>query len=315
MSRNWIALWFSCALCFAAEQPAGVAQGNEDRTYFLGPGDEISVRVLDSADFPDKPIRVDADGQIALPMVGRFQASGNSVAALEAKISESLRHYIINPQVSVNITDFGSQPVSVLGAVMAPGVYQLSGRKSLAQVLALAKGFAPDAGGRIKIASYSGGSGEAGAAAPIQLSVTEVSVDDLLSASSTSGALLVHPRDVITVPKAPLVYVIGEVRKPGGHMLNNRDSVSVLEAISMAEGILPTASPQHARLLRLETSTGKRVEVALDLKQILAGGADNVVLHPNDILLVPKNAARAAGLRALEAVVQAGTGIVIWRHP
>src|SRR5579864_7349488 len=315
MRTKWIALLLGC-VCFAADQPADAPQGQEDqRSYVLGPGDEISVRVLDSTDIPDKPIRIDVDGQIALPLVGRLQASGKSVAVLETEISMRLRQYIVSPQVSVNVTDFGSQPVSVLGAVMAPGVYQLNGHKSLAQVLALAKGFTPEAGGRVKITSYSGGSNDAGAVEPIHLSVTEVSVEDLLSASSTAGALLIHPHDVVTVPKAPIVYVIGEVHKPGGHMLNNRDSVSVLEAVAMAEGTLPTASPQHAKLLRIDPNTGKRVETALDLKRVLSGGADNVILHPNDILLVPTNVPRAVGLRSLEAVIQAGTGVVIWRHP
>ena len=307
-----------CVQCFVAQ----------DRTnnYTIGPGDEISIRVLDSADIPDKPIRVDPDGQIALPLIGRIQAAGKSVAAFETDLTDKLRVYIISPQVSVNVTDFGSQPVSVLGAVTAPGVYQLSGTKPLAQVIALAKGFTPDAGGRIRIASFGRGANppdpavrfsfaESGAPAPGNPTVTEVSVEELLSSSSTVGATLIHPYDVVTVPKARLVYVIGEVKKPGGHVLSNRDSVSVLEAISMAEGVLSTASPQHAKLLRRDPNTSQRVETPIDLKRILAGRGDNVILQPDDILLIPRDAVRAVGLRSIEAAIQLGTGIVIWRRP
>jgi len=296
----------SCVQCFAAQQLSSSAEGEPDQTnYVLGPGDEISIRVLDSTDIPDKPVRVDSDGQIALPLVGRIQAVGKSVTLLETEITDRLRKYIKSPQVSVNVTDFGSQPVSVLGAVMAPGVYQLNGTKPLAQVIALAKGFTPDAGGRIRIASYQRSStpADSGIVELGNLSVTEVSVDELLSSSSAVGAIPIRAHDVITVPKARLVYVIGEVRKPGAHMLSNRESISVLEAIFMAEGILPSASPQHAKLLRLDAKTAKRSETDLDLKRILAGKADNVLLQPNDILLIPKNAVRAVGLRTIEAVI------------
>jgi polysaccharide biosynthesis/export protein len=318
MSISWIALLLSCVQCFGAQQPSSPREVEADQSsYILGPGDEISIRVLDSTDIPDKPIRVDSDGQIALPLAGRIQAAGKSVAVLETEITNRLQKYIISPQVSVNVTDFGSQPVSVLGAVTAPGVYQLSGTKPLAQVIALAKGFAPDAGGQIRIASYQRSSTppEAGAVDLGNMSVTEVSVEELLSSSSAVGSILIRPHDVITVPKAHLVYVIGEVHKPGAHILSNRDSISVLEAISMAEGILPTASPQHARLLRLDAKAANRVEIPLDLKRILAGRADNVMLQPNDILLIPNNAVRAAGLRTIEAAIQLGTGILIWHRP
>src|SRR5258708_28404192 len=141
-----IALLFCFVQCFNAQDLAN--------NYTIGRGDEISIRVLDSPDIPDRPIRVDLAGQLALPLIGRIQAAGKSVAAFETDLTDRLRAYIISPQVSVNVTEFGSQPVSVLGAVGAPGVYQLSGTKPLAQVIALAKGLAPDAGGRIRIPSY-----------------------------------------------------------------------------------------------------------------------------------------------------------------
>jgi polysaccharide biosynthesis/export protein len=312
-----LAVLFGCIHSLTAQPAAGaVENGAEVRNYTLGPGDEISIRVLDSADIPDKPIRVDPGGEIALPLIGRIQAAGRSVAVLETEITNRLRTYVKNPQVSINITEFGSQPVSVLGSVTAPGVYQLSGTKTLAQVLALAKGLAPDAGSEIRIASYHGGStpSEEGSGTSNDPKVTSVRVDDLLSSSGTSGGILIRPRDVITVPKARIIYVIGEVHKPGVHLLSNHESISVLEAVSMAEGVLPTAAAQHAKLLRRDPNSNQRVEIALDLKRILAGKAENIMLRPDDILLVPNSAARSVAIRSLEAAIQLGTGIAIWRH-
>jgi len=313
--RN-ITLLLVCVQCWGAQDSTS--------RYTIGPGDEVSIRVLDSVDISDKPVRVDPDGQIAVPLIGRIQAAGKSVAALETDLTDRLRTYIVSPQVSVNVTDFGSQPVSVLGAVGAPGLYQLSGAKPLAQVIAMAKGLASDAGGRIRISSYGS------AAAPLDPSVrfsfvtsgapesgnpaiTEVSVEDLLSNSGSAGATLIRPYDVITVSKAQLVYVIGEVHKPGGHVLSNRDSVSVLEAISMAEGTLTTASPQHARLLRRDPNNSRRVEIPIDLKGIIAGRGDNMLLQPDDVLIVPKDMIKAVGLRSIDAAISLGTGFAIWR--
>lgn len=313
-----LALSFVCIECFSAQDGQGTRAENErPSNYIIGPGDEISIRVLDSSEIPDKPMRVDPNGEIAMPLIGRIRAAGRSVEAFESDITTRLRKYIISPQVSVNVTDFGSQPVSVLGAVTSPGVYQLSGTKPLAQVIALAKGLTPDAGGRIRIASHRGSppTPEGATVESRTPGVTEVLVDDLLSSSGNVGSILIHPYDVITVPKARLVYVIGEVHKPGAHILSNRESISVLEAISLAEGILPTASPQRAKLLRKDAKTAQRSETPLDLKRILAGRGENVILQPDDILLVPSSAVRAVGLRTVEAAIQLGTGIVIWRHP
>ena len=301
----------------------GQTVAQDRRSYIIGPGDEISIHVLDSTDFPDKPLKVDPDGQIALPLIGRIQAAGKSVSEIETDLTDKLRTYILSPQVSVNITDFGSQPVTVLGEVVAPGVYQLSGAKPLAQVIAMAKGLAPDAGGKITVASHAREMSAAKGAFRVSFNsadapevgdpvVTEVAVADLLSSSGTAAATIIHPYDVITVSKSRLIYVIGEVHKAGGFALGNRQSVSVLEAISMAEGTLPSALPQHAKLLRREANSEQRVETPIDLKSILAGKGDNMLLYPDDVLIIPKNALRAVALRSIEAAIALGTGIAIW---
>jgi len=278
--------------------------------YTIGAGDEISVHVLDSQDIPEKAMRVDPDGRIALPLIGRVEAAGQSVSALETEITRRLRTYIKDPQVSVNVTDSASRPVSVLGGVNAPGIYQLGSEKSLAQVIALAKGLAPDAGGLIRITRYGGGDGESD---PAKAPVMQVSVKDLLSNSAMAGSIPIRANDVITVPKASVVYVIGEVVKPGAQTLNDRESITVLEAISAAQGVLPVGAPQRAKLLRRDPRTGQRTEVALNVKHIMSGKGENLVLQPDDILLIPRNDARAIGLKTVDAAIALGTGALIYR--
>jgi polysaccharide export outer membrane protein len=317
MNTMWVVLLFGMVHAFVLLDPVSGAEAiTGSQPYTLGAGDEISIRVLDSTDITDKPIRIDPNGDVALPLIGRVHAAGNSLVTLEAEITDRLRTYVKNPQVSINITEYASQPISVLGSVTAPGVYQLSGTKTLAQVLALAKGLTPDAGGEIRIASYdaTGTTPAAGSEAVSNPKITLVPVEDLLSSSSAVGGMLIRPRDVITVPKAQIVYVIGEVHKPGMHVLTHRESVSVLEALSMAEGPLPSASLQHAKILRRDPASNQRIEIPLDLKPVLAGRGENMMLRPDDILLVPNNAPRSVGLRSLEVAIQLGTGIAIWRH-
>lgn len=316
MIARTILLFLISLSCFAADLPAGPGSAKVDRdTYIVGPGDVITVAVLDSQDIPDKPMQVDPEGQIALPLIGRIEVAGKPVSKIEAEITTKLRDYIRNPQVSVNVTTLGSRPVSVLGAVNAPGIYQLGGTKNLAQVIALAKGLAPDAGGLIRITRYRSDEPAAEMTDPgnSKPSLTLVNVKDLLSNSSEAASTPIRANDVITVPKAAVVYVIGEVKNPGAQKLNDRETITVLEALSAAAGVLPTGSPKHAKLLRRDAKTSQRVETALNVKRIMTGKADNITLRPDDILVIPRNTARAVGLRTVDAVIQLGTGALIYR--
>src|SRR5579883_2668772 len=126
----------------AAEHPA---------KYVLGPSDEIVILALNAEELANKPIRITAGGDINLPMVGRVHVAGMTVEQFEGELTKRLKSYILNPEVAVNVTQFKSQPVSVIGSVANPGVIQLEGRKTLIEVLSMAGGVRPDAGYRVKI--------------------------------------------------------------------------------------------------------------------------------------------------------------------
>ncbi|MBX5495118.1 MAG: polysaccharide biosynthesis/export family protein [Bryobacteraceae bacterium] len=296
----------------------GADSSNSDSSYILGPDDEVVIRVLDLPEINERAVRIDMRGNINLPLAGRLRAAGLTVEELEAAIAERLQTYLQKPVVTVAIAEFRSQPVSVLGAVAEPGVHQVQGRKTLYEILSQVGGLKPDAGNVIKITRRK----ESGPL-PLpnakldetgQFYIGEVRVKSIMEAENPEENIFVQPNDIISVPKAELVYVIGSVKRSGGFVLNEKESLSVLQVLSLAEGLERTAAPGKAKILRPVGDGSTRQEIPVDLKKLMAGKASDVYMKANDILFVPNSAARAASLRAAEAAIQITTGIIIWRR-
>jgi polysaccharide export outer membrane protein len=296
----------------------GQAAGKPDPAYILGPEDQLVIRVLDIEEVPDKPFRVDMRGNLNLPVVGRVHAGGLTVEQLEASLADRFGAVLQQPTVTIFITEFRSQPVSVLGSVRTPGVHQIRGTRSLFEVLSLAGGLNPDAGSSIRITRRK-------SAGPIPLptaqddssgefQVAQVSVKSVMEARNPQENIAVLPNDIVSVPKADLVYVIGAVRKSGGFVLSEKERVSVLQALSLAEGLERASAPQDARILRPVPDSESRQEIPVNLKDILAGRSGDVSLLANDILFVPTSVARNAFIRGMEAAIQIGTGVAIYRR-
>ena len=119
--------------------------------YVLGNGDLIAIHVTDLDDLPDKPIRIDPNGYIDLPLVGRIQASGLTLEQLKIELADKLTKYIDLPQISLNLSEGDSRPVTVVGSVNSPGVQQMQGPRRLIEVISLAGGLRPDAGSTVVI--------------------------------------------------------------------------------------------------------------------------------------------------------------------
>jgi polysaccharide export outer membrane protein len=315
-----IFLLLLAALCAAQPAPAPDTPASERvlSHYVLGPGDQITIRALEIDEISDKPVRIETSGLINLPMAGRLKAGGLTVEQLETELVKRLKTFVQDPQVSVAISEFRSQPVSLLGSVSSPGVHQLQGRKTLFEVLSLAGGLKPDAGHSIKITRAK----EYGRI-PLpdarddstgRYSVASVSVKSVIEARNPRENIPIMPNDVISVPRAEMVYVVGAVKKSGGFVLNERENITVLQALSLAEGADKTASTKQAKILRIAAGQTSRLEIPVNVKEILAGKAADVSMGADDILFVPSSAARSAGVRAAEAAIQITTGLVIWRR-
>jgi len=285
--------------------------------YMLGPGDELSVWALGAEEISAKPLRVDSEGYLDVPLIGRILARGRTAEQIKAEIISRLRVFVKEPQVTVSVSDFHSQPVSVIGAVNKPGIQQLRGRKTLIEVLSMAEGVRNDAGNTVRITRRSD-HGEIPLRTAVQdptkrFSMAEVSLRELIEGSNPGANILIEPEDIISVSQAQTVYVIGDVHKSGGFALSEREHISVLQALSLAEGLGPNAAPEKAKILRTSASDEKRVEIAVNIKQILAGKSRDIMMEPEDILFVPNNTTRNVALRAAEAALNVGTGITIWR--
>ncbi len=279
-------------------------------TYVLGVHDQITVRMTELEE-TEKNIRIAQDGYINLPMIGRIHAAGLTVDQLEAELVENLKQFVRKPQVSVEVKEFRSQPVSVIGAVNKPGVRQLEGEKTVVEMISEAEGLNKDAGHTVKITRRMewgrlplGGTKDDPTG---QFSVAELDLKSLLAGHNPEQNIRVKPHDVISVPRAEMVYVVGEVKKAGGFPLTERENLSVLQAIALAEGVSPTAAPGRAKILRASAGGSTRTEIAVDVKKILGGRSNDVALQADDILFIPNHLAKKAAGRALEAALQAAT--------
>lgn len=297
-------------------QPTGAF--GDPSTHLLGPEDQIVIHALHAQEISDKPVRVDPDGNIRLPLIGEIHAAGMTLGQLQKELVTRLKLHVQRPEVSVEVVEHKSQPVSVIGAVKNPGVYQLQGSKTLIEMVSAAGGADPDAGSVVKITRRREWGSIPLAGAELddsgEFTVAQVDLQSLIAASNPMENLAIYPHDVISVPRAKLVYAIGEVRKSGGFVLRERETISVLQVLSLAEGLQQTAAREHAKILRAVPGSEQRVELTVNLKQIMSGKAEDIALHPNDILFVPNSAAKSAALRTLEAAIQMGTGVVIWRR-
>jgi polysaccharide biosynthesis/export protein len=310
--------WLSAQQPSAQAPPKQPENAAEVAHYILGPGDQVKIWALGAEEVGDKPFRIDPSGNLDVPLIGTVHAGGLTVDRFKAELVQRFSGQLLRPQVSVEIVDYGSQPVSLMGAFNHPGVHQLQGRKTLVEVVSLADGLRQDAGPRLNISrKIEYGTIPLLTAKPDptgKFSVADVSIKDVLDGTHPAENILISPYDVITVPPAEAVFVIGEVQKPGEIALKN-DNMSVLRALSSAGGFGPTPAPQSSKIVRIVPGTSERNEIPVDLRKVLAGQAEDVAMRPNDILVVPPNGPKKVVARLMEAAIQAATGVLIWSRP
>jgi polysaccharide biosynthesis/export protein len=310
--------------------------------YTIGPEDVLAITVFEAQEL-NREVRVAANGEISLPLLGAVRASGLTPRQLETTLEELLHQkYMKDPHVGVFVRDMESHPVSVMGAVHKPGVYQIRGSKSLLEILSLAEGLADDAGEDVIIlrggsANHTsesvpeksseaakppatmqefGGADETYAvinkAETIPQKTLQVNLKDLLDSTDSSHNPAVYPGDIVKVSRAGIVYVVGAVRRPGGFAMKTNGKISVLQAIALSEGLTPTAAKGGARIIRTSEQNGARTETALDLGKILSGKSADPMLEPKDIVFVPDSAAKTTLFRGVEVGAQTLTGLLIF---
>ena len=286
-------------------------------SYILGPEDQITVRVFAANDIPDKPVQIDNDGSVTLPMIGTVHAAGLTVEQLEDNLVIAYKKYFKDPQVTVQVNDFRSQPVSVAGNVTKPGVVQLRGNRNLMEVIGQAGGLRADAGDSVLITrNLSEG--------PIPLagaftdptgkySVAHINIRSIMSGKDPEANIQIKPHDVITVPRARLIYVLGNVTRPGGYVMTENENMSITQAIALAGGWNKTAALSSARVLRADGGP-TREQILANVKKIMENKAPDLQLQPDDILYIPNSLSKVIGARGAETAISLGTGVLIWRR-
>lgn len=291
-----------------------------DPNYILGPEDVVTIDVFDLPELSKMNVRVANDGLVSLPLIGRVQAAGLTAEQLRQELAEKWgENYLQDPQVTVFVKEFKAKPVSVIGAVEKPGLFPLTGQRTLIEMLSMAGGFGKKstspAGRTVLITRKSGfkdlvpveGMHVRG---PDQI---EVDLNRLLYTRDEGLNIEIKPLDIISVSKADVVYVTGAVKKPGGFVLEDRPTMTVLQALAMAGYFTGTAAKGSARILRTNQD-GSKTEVPIDLGKILKGKAGDTTLAANDILFVPDSTKKVAGSRATDAAISTVTGWLIWAH-
>jgi polysaccharide export outer membrane protein len=265
----------------------------------LSPGDLLDVTVFEVPELMTR-VRVNSEGLIGLPLIGKLAVGGLSPDQAEAAIRQKLMdsNLVKDPQVAVFVAEYANQAVYVLGEVTRPGAYPVLGAHRLFDFISAAGGLTPRAGTSIRV---------------------KRSADDtqlLIRFSKASEFPEDNPEisagDTIVVAPAGIVYVVGNVLKPGGFLLDRDERMTILQALALAEGLKPNSSLNAARLIR-KTDQG-REEIRVNLKEILNSSSEDLTLKDEDILYVPDSAARTAAKRGLEGIVQTAIGIAIYRR-
>lgn len=309
----------SYAASQSAQQQPSLQHRTQAPAYVLGPGDLLVIHVGDLDEIPDKPIRIDPNGFIDLPLAGRVHVAGLTVQELKLDLASRLNKFVDTPEVTVNLTESESRPVSVIGSVNNPGVRQLAGSKRLIEVISLSGGIKPDAGPDVIVTREpKWGKIDAPGAkidASTGYSTATFSVDALLASKDPANNIVIEPDDIVSVPRADLVYVVGNVHKAGGFQIASHRTISLLQVISLAEGLGSDNAASRARILRpAPGGDGTPREIPVDVNKIFAGKAPDVPMYANDVLFIPNSGSKVVARRAMEAALGVTTGLLIYRH-
>lgn len=331
--------------------------------YVIGRGDLIAIEVFDVQEL-SREVRVSQTGTIGLPLIPlRLQMAGLTEIQAQQKIAEVLEAngLVSHPEVTVSVKEKKSKPITIVGAVTHPMVYQADRPVTLLEVLAEAGGIANDAGDIVIITRAEqtlpdsslqppdiNPSDVAGTATPPSNSTTfpspfpsaapgvapsstsqqqpststeppplsntiTVNLNNLLEVGDARNNVPLQAGDIVTIPHAGIVYVLGDVAHPGGFVVtNDRAQLSTLKALALAGGLNTTAKKNQAVIIRKD-SAGQQHQVAVDLDKVLKQQTEDVKLQASDVLYVPRNVTKAALIKAAEVGLGIGTAVAIYR--
>ena len=306
----------------------------------LGPGDLLEISVFDTPELTQR-VRVNSEGKITLTLLGEIDVQGISPEALGKLVTTKLidGHFVKAPHVSVFVAEYAGQMAYINGEVVRPGAYPLLRAHRLIDLISVAGGLNSRAGNDVTIVR-SGDSaqtihvdlsgidfnsvGSSGSNSKVQTmaqdketaqdeeKVREKAQEKSQDEDRTNPEIM--PGDSITVGQAGIVYVLGDVGLPGGFVLDRRATLSVVQAVALAEGAKPSASLSKSRLIRI--NQGQRQDIPLDLKKILQSKKEDIPLQTGDIIFVPGSLTHGMGRLTIQTMLATAGGAAIYAaHP
>jgi polysaccharide biosynthesis/export protein len=275
------------------------AQTQPSESLLIGPGDKLHVLVFNTPDL-EQHARVSDSGDVPLVLVGKVHVAGLTPAGAANAIEEKMMsgHFMKHPQVTVNVEEYATQSVAVLGQVKAPGSYAITAPRSAIDMIAMAGGLTDIADRTITIERHGN---PADKISYVLSNDSDKAIDD---------NVLVYPSDKVLVAKAGVVYVLGDVKKPGGFVMNNNSSeLTALQAVAEAGGTNNSAVPAHARLMRKKEDGGYE-EIGLQLSAMQKGKQPDMALAAGDIIYIPFSYLRNFALEGSGIVGSAATAVI-----
>jgi len=280
--------------------PLAAAPSSSPMPAPIASGDFLDIGEYHTPEF-HSTVRVSAAGTVTLPMIGEINISGMDEQAAARAIGAALlaKGMLLHPLVSVLVTAYAGQDVSVLGEVSHPGVYPYTYHHRLLDLISAASGLSSSAGRLVNIFH----SGDPKTAHPV---VLDPSGTD--TASDHNPEL--SPGDIVQVSRAGLVYVVGDVIRPGAFPVDPVQGLTIVQALSLAWGPSLNAGLGHALLIREQK--GGRTMIALNLRRMLHGQDPDQPVQDRDILYVPDSFAKNLANRTMESAIQAAIGVTIY---
>ena len=317
--------WFGCTLILCAQEPGSSAPAPAVATseqpdnsasadppsassvpaaspesLLIGPGDLLRITFLRESEL-DQRVRVLDSGDVALTLAGNIPVEGLTPAAAAIRIADKYRegNFLLHPEVSVFVEEYATETVTILGQVAHPGAIRLTAPRTLIDVISLAGGLTEYADRHIVV--------ERGKDGERVRAFLPNRADDALNAD-----ILIRPGDTVIVPKAGIVYVLGDVARPGGYVMQYDSKLTVLQAIALAAGASKTASEKKVRLVR--NIDGITQSVDLPLRDMERGRNPDVALQANDILYVPFSIMKNISLGIVDITAAASSALIYAAH-
>lgn len=273
-------------------------------SLLIGPGDLIHIQVADTPEMDQHPRVTDA-GDVPVTGVGEIKIAGMTPAQAATTIHDRLiaAHFMVHPEVLVSVEQYATQSVSVLGEVKSAGSYPIATTRSILDVLALAGGLTNLADRDLLIQHH------ADPSHPVHYTYANDS-------RAVSEQVMVNPGDIVVVPRAGIVYVLGDVNHPGGYVMSNNESkMTMLQAIALAGGLSKTAKQgDSARLIR-KNDDGTYTDRHFSAGALEEGKTPDMQLRAGDVVYVPFSFGRNIAVLGAGGIAASATSAAVYALP